>query len=1752
MMKQSVREKLCLKALPVILAALLAVSMVPAPAVAFAAEEANAIGSVRGEQSEEPASSLSVQEMQNEVLEDTGVQLDTATANDTQDEEAETNQSEDATEAGILESTDQQNGEGATSKESNAANVDDGSNPMGSESQNSVASADGEDTSEQDTDKSTDAEALTVEDAVAYGSRMLTAAAESAVYDAENPNTVVEYGKYAPGTYTVTANLYVPASLNRFNTSIQAYTTNPANPLGLVDGNGISSEEAFGLPLEHMENNATLEVCDDDTLLLTIPLRNPVFTVQGIGSGDGVEVQSIETHAGEYGPVGPNNEVIKVAYESRISRVTFKITKENATTVDGSHGYRIMGCTAYPTILDAVWSDQELDLTVDFSAVPMKDVYVSDPVASELFYNGERQGVTYDSDRCVVVEGTPAAVDAGDYSVTLKPRDGYQWSDGTTDERTVEWSIQKAKVTKKYETVVQWDGTGAPTPPSAEEVNANFTWYDAAGNQIEPLEGVETRTFTGWNVDFMFAYVSWLPSSLGFWQYMSGADGSSKVTPTFSGSDVDTDNYDVETKAIVHLTMAPRQMPKAVSCVYNGQSQIGLQHTDGAPFTGTLTNDSTMGLVVTPWNDFTNGWFSGLQSRTFVDVGTYSAVLSPMETYGYANGYWYDTCTQEPREFSWEITPATLTATAHDVYIQEGEVPSLEMDVTGFVEGENASNAKGYVAPTVTLASGVEASDLKAGETCRIVPQGGEAANYQFEYVEGTLHVLPADTAATPRIIEGLVYNGLEQQGVTEGAGYTIEGAFAKDAGTYVATATLNDGCTKWADGSTDKTRTFEYSIAKAKVVATYQSEAIGTGDLESRADSPMFRIVYTGFLNGERPENGTVDDWVAPELYLYSNGGTTDTLAKDWVWDGNVRNPSFIPSGGSARNYELSYERGNLWVNSGGNLQAGFPLVATGLVYNGHEQQGVFVREHSSAVSNVSAVDAGTYTTMVVLDEDVTRWYPTTEYWHGENDCPGENDRVINVQWSIAQAPLHAQAKDATITAGDTVQLECVVEGFVNGESADSAEGYEAPTVSVAEGADLEAGKAYPISVSGGGATNYYFASYEEGTLTVLPKGKAADPTVATGLVYNGTEQRGVQENDAWTLSGDVTATDAGDYETVVTLNDGYEWADGTEGPKTCEWSIAKAQLVATYEGETIVQGQEPALEVKVEGFCADETAETAKDYKVPTISLGGLSAGDLVQGEEYVLTPEGGEAANYTFSYVGGKLSVSALVPGTYTITANLLMPGEYNPVIKGLDVYANSPDNPFADAAGNTPVLDHNASAENSVPSNPESMNATLIVGKDGTKTLLLPIKNPVFTTQDLGTCSALGNVQVERVAPADASNWSYGSRSTRISKMLAQLTDNLTSGVASYVFTGSELYAVPLDLSIKPSGDVALQLDVDYSSMKKVSDSTAIPSLNPDPDTGNPEGGGTTGGQGGTTTPGGDQGGTTDPDNQGGAITPGGGSGGDQGGFGGGQGQAGSGGGQGGASQVVSHLRAGTYTVTSNIWVSRESSGLPLSPHLTSSVFPPKDPASSNATLQVDASGRALLTIPIVIQDRIMTVQSIAIQGFSIVASESSGGSLTSITVDLGVLQNPSAVITRSATVGITMGSLASTISGISGSQTWGATFEVNLSGVPTTTGATLSGTSTASGSGTIPAEAMAILSGQGEAVAAEADAAAEAALASIEDSENLLAAGRNGIDTLTDEMERNPWLAFGLGSLCTLVVGGAAVGGVAAHRHRAKK
>ena len=355
-----------------------------------------------------------------------------------------------------------------------------------------------------------------------------------------------------------------------------------------------------------------------------------------------------------------------------------------------------------------------------------------------------------------------------------------------------------------------------------------------------------------------------------------------------------------------------------------------------------------------------------------------------------------------------------------------------------------------------------------------------------------------------------------------------------------------------------------------------------------------------------------------------------------------------------------------------------------------------------------------------------------------------------------------------------------------------------------------------------------------------------------------------------------------------------------------------------------------------------------------------------------------------------------------GTYQVTANLYLPGELNTQLPGTTAYLTNPSNPLG------------IGGHEGIPMTPVTDNATLVIGADGTKTVIVDVVNPVFTLQKITDGS---NITVKSAVWDDETYTGVSqveSRKGRITRLYLELGDD--SGVYQFVD------CTEFPTLLETDWNVPLQLSVDFVNMTKLSDST---------DTGLNTGDNDNNNNNGNKNPNNDskkpdkddkkddsEDPKTDEGNKNQNTDP----------------NAGDG-----------TLKAGTYTVAANIWIDRASSGLPLNPHLTSSVFPPKDPVSNNATVTISESGNATVRVPIVIQSKVMSIKSIS--GLNIVDSSYSGGYLSSITVDLGVVTNPNAVITQSCTVSLDLGELAQTIAKKGKEQVWGATFQVNFSGIP---------------------------------------------------------------------------------------------------------
>ena len=428
------------------------------------------------------------------------------------------------------------------------------------------------------------------------------------------------------------------------------------------------------------------------------------------------------------------------------------------------------------------------------------------------------------------------------------------------------------------------------------------------------------------------------------------------------------------------------------------------------------------------------------------------------------------------------------------------------------------------------------------------------------------------------------------------------------------------------------------------------------------------------------------------------------------------------------------------------------------------------------------------------------------------------------------------------------------------------------------------------------------------------------------------------------------------------------------------------------------------------------------------------------------------------------------------TYTVTANLMLPGELNTQLPGVTAYMTNGNNPLGEGG-----------YEAKAPTEPVSNNAKVVQHTDGTLALTLPLPNPVFTLQSIGGSS---NATITDTVRDSATYTSTDGKVTREGR-ITQLTIKLNDRSGTYVFNNCVEFptllgvdwTVPLTLAVDLSGvpeatkqSAAQQPSTSKpaSSAQKTTASAAKPAaaavnydklkaiistvekaeqeipvsadgkdVSPsktwvtqaDMDTlkatlATARAAASAKEQSAVDA-------QTDALNK--AYQT----------FVAAQ--------QSGKGEATEHLgktlKPGKYTISANIWFNKADTGLPLNPHITNSTFPPMNPVENNAELTIADDSTAQVVIPVCIKDRVMTVREL--HGLTLLDTQKNeDGAITSITVDLGKLSGDSTVVTMQGddmTADIWMGDLAMTISGLDKEHTWPFTFELNLSGVDTTDG-----------------------------------------------------------------------------------------------------
>jgi subtilisin family serine protease len=399
---------------------------------------------------------------------------------------------------------------------------------------------------------------------------------------------------------------------------------------------------------------------------------------------------------------------------------------------------------------------------------------------NDLVYNGETQ-VALRSTAAYTLSGTTSAKNAGTYTARAKPNTarGYTWDDGTTNEVQITWRISKAGLTATYAGGLVQVGDEIPT-------TVNVTGF-VAGETVETAESYVAPTVDMSGVSMTQA---------GTYSLTPGG-GSARNYAFVS--------YRAGTLVVTDKTLVPIRAA-TTGLVYTGKSQTGVAAGTGYTVSG------------------------GTKTR----AGTYTATLRLSDP---EHSEWSDGTTAD-KKVTWSIAKASLKATyAGGTMYMGGTLPAT-VTVTGFVNGETASTAKSYTAPSVKATS----TQLATPGSYTLRPTGGYATDYKFTYVYGTLKVY--GKMAVPSVTNR-TYTGSAQTGVAAGLGYGRTGTYqAVNAGTYTAKVTPYTYYV-WNDG-THGAKTLTWTIGKASLAGASMS-SVGAQTYTGYALMPYVSVSWGG-----------------------------------------------------------------------------------------------------------------------------------------------------------------------------------------------------------------------------------------------------------------------------------------------------------------------------------------------------------------------------------------------------------------------------------------------------------------------------------------------------------------------------------------------------------------------------------------------------------------------------------------------------------------------------------------------------------------------------------------------------------------------------------------------------------------------------------------------------------------------------------------------------------------------------------------
>lgn len=459
--------------------------------------------------------------------------------------------------------------------------------------------------------------------------------------------------------------------------------------------------------------------------------------------------------------------------------------------------------------------------------------------------------------------------------------------------------------------------------------------------------------------------------------------------------------------------------------------------------------------------------------------------------------------------------------------------------------------------------------------------------------------IIPKPVSLTTSNVSDITYDGVvhaptatysDVSGATVNAvitaitkdGTDINATDVKNAGKYALTASLVDKTNYVWDDNTTADKTYNWTISKLKITVEVTN---ANQSATYNGAEPTINTDTTVTLTGSV---ASVPPCVSNEL-LFSVTKETGVNAGTYTLTPSAK----AKSGYSVDNYDITPTNGTFTIN-----KAALTVTANSENITYGDDKPTFSVSYSGFVNNENESVLGG---SLVLECDYVKYENVGTYsitpsglTSGNYAITFESGRLkVSKKQITAKISLLSDSIYVTDHVLSVANPSVAFSGLVNGDTLTvtyTAVNKETTVATpLTDSTTLEKGVYTVNAVFSGDKAGNYDITVTAAKLTVKEYDgtvtKVAAPVENTGLVYNASNQDGITHNQAnygdyYTVSGTVSATNAGTYSVTVTLKDktSYVWDDNTTDDKTYNWTISKANITITptVTSETFIYGTE------------------------------------------------------------------------------------------------------------------------------------------------------------------------------------------------------------------------------------------------------------------------------------------------------------------------------------------------------------------------------------------------------------------------------------------------------------------------------------------------------------------------------------------------------------------------------------------------